>query len=134
VWYINDSKSTTPGGAIVALEAFDERSAVMIVGGYDKGSSMEELGEALAARAKAVLAIGATGRAILQAIEVARSGPLPACVDAGTLERAVDEARRHAAPGDTVVLSPACASYDQFDNYERRGEAFAMLVEGMTGE
>jgi UDP-N-acetylmuramoylalanine--D-glutamate ligase len=155
VRYFNDSKCTTPQGAIVALESFAARSAVMIVGGYDKHVSFDELGAALAARAKAVVTVGATAGTIATATKAAIAAKqpgsaagrteatiaaqrdsavgqaptgAPAIIPAGTFEQAVALARQAARPGDAVVLSPACASYDMFDNYEQRGERFVELV------
>ena len=127
VRYVNDSKCTTPGGAIVALDAFESRRCIIIVGGYDKGVSFDELGHALAERAKAVVAIGATGPAIAAA---ARERGAAVVEHVPDLTEAVRAAQRLAAPGDVVLLSPACASYDQFDNYEQRGDGFVRLVTG----
>jgi len=128
VRYFNDSKCTTPQGAIVALDAFADRTAIMIVGGYDKGVSFEEMGKALASRAKAVIAIGATQQHIASAIEACRTDTAPAVELAPDLTTAVALARTHALPGDAVLLSPACASFDMFTNYEHRGDAFVNLV------
>ena len=134
VRYFNDSKCTTPQGAIVAAESFEPGKAVMIVGGYDKQVSFESLGDVLAARAKAVVAIGATAGAIAAAVQagIAARGmtpsSAPAVTTAETFERAVELARDAATPGDAVVLSPACASYDMFENYEQRGQRFVELV------
>jgi UDP-N-acetylmuramoylalanine--D-glutamate ligase len=128
VRYVNDSKCTTPGGAIVALEAFEARQCVVIVGGYDKGVSFDELGKSLADRAKGVLAIGATAGQILGALAQHRQGVSPLAQHAGDLGSAVEAARSMTEPGDVILLSPACASYDQFDNYEQRGDAFVELV------
>jgi len=131
VTYYNDSKCTTPRGAIVALQAFDPRSAVMIVGGYDKGVSFDELAAELASRAKAVLAIGDTAERIAAAVEDARKDQdQPRLAVCGNLAEAVARADEIATPGDAVLLSPACASYDQFTNYEQRGEQFVQLVRG----
>jgi UDP-N-acetylmuramoylalanine--D-glutamate ligase len=128
VRYYNDSKCTTPEGAIVALNAFPPRSAVMIVGGYDKHVSFEDLGRALADRAKHVIALGQTRGAIVEAFRKAAGKYSPRVVLADTFEQAVAAARQRAGPGDVVLLSPACASYDMFRNYEQRGETFAKLV------
>ncbi len=138
VRYFNDSKCTTPEGAIVALDAFPPRTAVMIVGGYDKGVAFDALGRALAERAKAVVALGATADGILAAVAGAASeAPAdvipPPTARAADLASAVALARRHADAGDAVVLSPACASYDMFVNYEQRGERFVELVGGARG-
>ncbi len=128
VRYVNDSKCTTPAGAIVALEAFEPGQCVIIVGGYDKGVSFDGLGQVLADRAKGVVAIGATAPAILAALAQCCRDDRPMTQDAGDLASGVAAAQGMAGPGDVIVLSPACASYDQFDNYEQRGEAFVKLI------
>jgi UDP-N-acetylmuramoylalanine--D-glutamate ligase len=130
VRYYNDSKCTTPEGGIVALEAFEPRRAIFIVGGYDKHVSFDSFGRALAQRAKAVVAIGVTAGQIVAAVEVARNGPAPVVERAATLADAVAACRRHAAAGDCIALSPACASWDMFLNYEQRGDQFAALARG----
>ena len=132
VRYFNDSKCTTPEGAIVALDAFAARSSVLIVGGSDKGASFDRLGAALARRAKAVVALGATREKIVAAVEARRTGEVPAVLHADDLGSAVALARAQAQSGDVVLLSPACASYDMFTNYEQRGETFVRLV-GISG-
>ena len=129
--YFNDSKCTTPQGAVVAVNSFEPRKAIMIVGGYDKHVSFDEMAVVLAQRAKAVVAIGATARQIVDALEQHRTGDQPAVARADDLAAAVAAARKFAAAGDAVLLSPACASYDMFTNYEQRGEAFCELVRAM---
>jgi UDP-N-acetylmuramoylalanine--D-glutamate ligase len=150
VRYFNDSKCTTPQGAIVALESFPPRSAVMIVGGYDKHISFDALGAALAGRVKAVVTVGATAGAIASAVKAAiaagrgqadsrhaadslHAADSPTVIAAESFEQAVALARQAARPGEAVVLSPACASYDMFHNYEERGDAFAKLVRERLG-
>ncbi len=132
VRYFNDSKCTTPEGAIVALGSFPARSAIMIVGGYDKHVSFDAMGAALAAKAKAVVTVGATAGAIADVVRAAATGQAPtgapAVIAAESFEHAVDLARQAARTGEAVVLSPACASYDMFDNYEQRGRRFVELV------
>ena len=131
VRFFNDSKCTTPEGAIVAMESFPPRSTVMIVGGYDKHVSFEALGAALAARAKAVVTVGATAAAIAEAIASANQGSdRAAVIPATSFEQAVALARQAARSGEVVVLSPACASYDMFLNYQQRGLRFVELVKG----
>ncbi len=128
VTYVNDSKCTTPGGAIVAINAFERGTVIAIVGGYDKGHDFAALAEVLAARAKVVITLGATAQ-LIGACLAARPAS-PEVIAATDLARAVSIARTHARPGDTVLLSPACASWDMFDNYEQRGEQFAGLAGG----
>jgi UDP-N-acetylmuramoylalanine--D-glutamate ligase len=126
-WY-NDSKATTPEGTMVALAAFDNPK-ILIAGGYDKHISFDELGRRVAARTRAVVLIGQTAGKIAQAIRAgAETGAGPEVCVAGSLAEAVEMAGRLAAPGDVVLLSPACASYDMFENYEQRGRLFADLV------
>ncbi|NLX22204.1 MAG: UDP-N-acetylmuramoyl-L-alanine--D-glutamate ligase [Phycisphaerae bacterium] len=132
VRYYNDSKSTTPASAELALESF-EAPVIMLVGGGDKGMSFDGLAARLAAVAKAVVCYGQTGPAIHLRVRrsLAEAGgtiPVELATDFG---RAVDLARGLALPGDVVVLSPACTSYDMFANYEERGETFRRLVRAM---
>ena len=128
-WY-NDSKATTPQGTMVALEAFG-CPIILIAGGYDKHLPFDELGRAIAAKAKAVVLIGQTASKIAQAVED--------CPDnratirfADSLASAVDVAHAIAQTGDVVLLSPACASYDMFENYEHRGRQFAELMRAIS--
>ena len=126
--FYNDSKATTPDASITALKAFEPGTAIFIVGGYDKHLDMRPMYEALATRAKAVLCIGAMGPTIaanLAKIHTQGSPPVYTCNDLAT---AVKLARQSAQPGDTILLSPGCASYDQFPNFEKRGELFAELA------
>ncbi len=128
VRFVNDSKCTTPGGAIVALQAFEPGRCVIIVGGYDKGVSFTELGRKIASRAKAVIAIGATRESILAAVADASGLGAPAVCRADDFAGAVSLARENAKAGDVILLSPACASFGLFENYEQRGQAFIDLV------
>ncbi len=129
VRWINDSIATTPESTLVALEAF-AAPKVMILGGYDKNIPFEELGKAIAGQAKAVVLLGQTAAKLRRAIEqAARSSITIESVD--SLRQAVQTARRLSNPGDVVLLSPACASYDMFDNFQQRGEQFAQYVRQM---
>jgi UDP-N-acetylmuramoylalanine--D-glutamate ligase len=134
-WY-NDSKSTTPDSAIVALQAFD-KPVILIAGGYDKHIPFDILGIEIAKRAKAAILIGQTAPQIASAIRassISRKGwPSPEhrvskVTIANSLADAVQTARRIAESGDVVLLSPACASYDMFINYEHRGREFARFA------
>jgi UDP-N-acetylmuramoylalanine--D-glutamate ligase len=120
--FYNDSKATSVDATLKALEAFSGGLWV-ILGGKDKGLDYAVLREPLAARARAALLIGAAAAKIAGAWEGA--APL---VDCRTLEAAVAYAYAHGRPGDTVLLAPACASFDQFQSYEHRGETFKGLV------
>jgi len=128
VKYYNDSKCTTPGGLIVALEAFEPRTVVLIAGGSDKDVSFDTMGAAVAQRAKAVVVLGATTGKITEAVEKSRCDPMPAVHTAVDLEGAVAAAAELAGEGDVVLLSPACASYDMFTDYQQRGDQFVQLA------
>ena len=124
-WY-NDSKATTPDSSIVALEAFD--SPIIIAGGYDKHIPFDGFGAKIAQRAKAAILIGQTAGAIGKIIQNHPQNKAQVRF-AKTLEEAVRLANGLAVEGDAVLLSPACASYDMFENYEQRGEQFIDLVD-----
>lgn len=121
VRYYNDSIATIPEAAVVALGAFPAGKVVQIAGGYDKHLDMSAMTSALREGAKAVLCIGALGESLAKAI----GAKAEVC---GTLEVAMGRAREVARAGDVVLLSTGCASYDQFPNFEARGEAFKALA------
>ena len=124
VRWFNDSKATTPDSAIVALEAFD--NPIIIAGGYDKHIPFDDLGKKIAEKAKASILIGQTAAAIEKAIK--KSSNDSKIYFALTLAEAVKIAAEISDSGDVVLLSPACASYDMFENYEQRGELFIEFV------
>jgi UDP-N-acetylmuramoylalanine--D-glutamate ligase len=126
VRYYNDSKATNVDATLKALEAFAERM-VVILGGKDKGSDYRPLREPLREKARVALLIGAAAEKIEE--QIAGSAPVER---AGTLERAVEMAAARARSGDVVVLAPACASFDQFENYEHRGRVFKELVSKLS--
>ncbi|MBE7157104.1 MAG: UDP-N-acetylmuramoyl-L-alanine--D-glutamate ligase [Rhodospirillales bacterium] len=129
VRYYNDSKATNVDAALKAIAAFDGPLWI-ILGGKDKGAPYTPLYEPLAAKGKAALLIGAPPpypQAATPLIERDLQGALP-LVECGTLETAVHYAHRMASPGDTVLLAPACASFDQFRNFEERGDAFKQVT------
>jgi UDP-N-acetylmuramoylalanine--D-glutamate ligase len=123
VAYYNDSKATNVDATLKAIDAFPGRLWI-ILGGKDKGSDYTPLREPLRRKAAAALLIGAAAGKIESQIRDAASA-----IQCGTLDVALDTARRRAQPGDTVLLAPACASFDQFDNYEHRGRVFKQLVQ-----
>ena len=122
VEYFNDSKATNVDATLKALDAFPG-NLLVILGGKDKGSDYRILRQALRGRARMALLIGSAA----EKIEKELRGVIP-IERADTLARAVETASRHARPGDTVLLAPACASFDQFENYEHRGRVFKQLV------
>ena len=129
-WF-NDSKATTPEAAVAAVEAFDE-PVVLIAGGYDKKLAFDQLGKTIAARAKAAILIGTTAGKIKAAIETAPEPKKVVTTICSSLAEAVTAANKTAQQGDVVLLSPACASYDMFDNYEQRGNEFTRLARQLT--
>ena len=122
VRYYNDSKATNVDATLKALDAFPGR-ILIVLGGKDKGSDYTLLQKPLREKAILVLLIGAAADKIEKQI----TGSV-AIERAGTIERAVEIASHAARPGDVVLLAPACASFDQFQNYEHRGRAFKDLV------
>lgn len=126
VEFYNDSKATNVDATIKAIEAFPG-NLLVILGGQDKGSDYHPLRPLLARRARYALLIGAAADKI--AGHLGEAVPL---VRSGTLDAAVREAFRLSRAGDVVLLAPACASFDQFQNYEHRGRVFKELVAGLT--
>jgi UDP-N-acetylmuramoylalanine--D-glutamate ligase len=130
VRYFNDSIATIPEAAVAALDSFPPRTVIQIVGGYDKQLPMTAMCAALVERAKAVLCIGQTGQQIADMLENAPRIGAADVYRCGDLPTAMKIARQIAVAGDVVLLSPGCASYDQFRNFEERGEVFAALARG----
>lgn len=126
--YYNDSKATSVDAALKAIEAFDG-GLWIILGGKDKDSDYRPLREPLSAKARAVLLIGSASEKIGRQLEGAAS--IRRC---GTLSAAIGEAYIDAKPGETVLLAPACASFDQFTSYEHRGRVFKQLVGELAKE
>ena len=127
--YYNDSKATNVDATIKALESFPA-NIHLILGGKDKGSDYTVLNDLLRQRVKRVYTIGAAAAKIESQIVSAKSGG-PELVHAETLENAVRKAHAAAVAGDVVLLAPACASFDQFKNYEHRGQVFKEIVRGL---
>jgi UDP-N-acetylmuramoylalanine--D-glutamate ligase len=125
--FYNDSKATSVDATIKALDAFDSTGLWVILGGKDKGSDYRLLRDRLSAKARAALLIGAAAPKIAEHLAGA-----VALIDAGTLDAAVREAYRLATSGDTVLLAPACASFDQFQSFEHRGRAFKETVQELS--
>jgi UDP-N-acetylmuramoylalanine--D-glutamate ligase len=126
VLYVNDSKATNVEAARVGIEAFEPGTVHAILGGSLKGGGFAGLRDALSSRAKAAYLIGEAAIRLEADLEGA-GVPL---VRSGDLATAVAQARAAARPGETILLSPATASYDQYENFERRGEHFRELARG----
>ena len=124
--YYNDSKATNVDATIKALESFPA-NIHLILGGKDKGSDYTVLNDLLRQRVKRVYTVGAAAEKIESQIVSVKSGG-PEVVHAETLENALRKANAAAQPGDVVLLAPACASFDQFKNYEQRGQVFKDVV------
>jgi len=120
-WY-DDSKGTNVGATLAALQGM-ERPVVLIAGGLGKGGDFTPLRPVLAVKGRAVILIGRDAALI----ESALAGAVP-CLHATDMDQAVALARQQAHPGDVVLLSPACASFDMFDGYDHRGRVFAETV------
>lgn len=123
VAYVNDSKATNPASTVAALEGL-EAPVVLLAGGESKGANFAGLAAAAKDRVRLAVVFGTDSRALASALESAC--PVRRVAD---LTAAFDVAKTGALPGDLVLLSPACASLDQFSNYAARGDAFRALVE-----
>jgi UDP-N-acetylmuramoylalanine--D-glutamate ligase len=124
--FYNDSKATNVDSTMKALEAFD-RNVVVILGGKDKGSDYTALAPLLRERVKQIVLIGAASDKIAVQLEGVR--PM---IRASSMQDAVLKSMEAATAGDTVLLTPACASFDMFDNYEHRGRVFKEAVYGLA--
>ncbi len=128
VQFYNDSKATSVDAVVKALSAF-ERGVHLILGGKDKGASYAPLRPLLKARVRKAYLIGAAAVRIARELKGAAE-----LIRAGDLETAVRQAFEETVPGDVILLSPACASFDQFQDFEHRGRMFKELVERLSRE
>ena len=124
--YVNDSKATNVDSVWYALQSF-RQPLVLLLGGRDKGNDYARIRELVREHVRAIIAIGESAEKVRLAF--AETVPVSVC---GTMEEAVQTARRRAQQGDVVLLSPACASFDWFENFEHRGRAFKELVNDLT--
>lgn len=122
--YYNDSKGTNPDAAIKAIEAM-HKPIILIGGGYDKGSDFSQWINSFNNKVKKLILVGATAEKIKSTAN--RLG-FNDCIIVSSFEEAFEEAYQNAQTGDCVLLSPACASWGMFDNYEQRGKVFKQLV------
>ena len=138
--WINDSKATNAGAVIAALEGLSEqRNIVLIAGGQAKGQEFTSLAKCITQHAKCAILMGEAAKQIAASIELAEAGEAtkssnqPKCtlLFAMSMEAAVETAAQMAVTGDIVLMSPACASFDMFDSYEARGDAFAQAVRSL---
>ncbi|MEW6574388.1 MAG: UDP-N-acetylmuramoyl-L-alanine--D-glutamate ligase [Bacillota bacterium] len=129
VRYVNDSKGTNPDAAIKALESY-RQPIVLIAGGRNKGNDFTAFAAKISEKARALVVLGESAAEIAAA---ARAAGVTAVFYAKDLRDAVLQARDAAVPGDVVLLSPACASWDMFKNYEERGELFKKIVREIAG-
>ena len=126
ITFINDSKATNVNSTWYALETF-QRPVIWIVGGVDKGNDYEMLSELVGDKVKAIVCLGKDNEKIHQAFD----DIIETIVDTGSAQEAVNMAYQLGTKGDTVLLSPACASFDLFDNYEDRGHQFKKAVRSL---
>jgi UDP-N-acetylmuramoylalanine--D-glutamate ligase len=124
--FINDSKATNVNSTWYALESMD-RPTIWIAGGVDKGNDYEALNELVKTRVKAIVCLGTDNQKIIDAFK----DLVPVIIETGSAEEAVQTAYRLGKKGDTVLLSPACASFDLFENYEERGRKFKAAVRAL---
>jgi len=128
--FVNDSKATNVDAVLKALTAFEPGSVVLLAGGTDKGTDLAGLADAICATCHAVVCFGEAGERFLEAFHCAatRTGAGLSVLSAAHLADALDVAVAAARPGDVVLLSPACASFDEFSGFEERGRVFKGLV------
>jgi len=123
VHFYDDSKGTNVGASVTALRGLEEARGVLIAGGRDKLGDYTPLIEALRKKGRALIVMGEAA----DRIAIAATGIVPTS-RAESLQQAVEIALRHAQPGDAVLLSPACSSFDMFRSYAERGEQFVAAV------
>jgi UDP-N-acetylmuramoylalanine--D-glutamate ligase len=128
VSFYNDSKGTNVGSVVKSLRSFSE-PIILIAGGKDKGGDYGPLKGIVGARVKRLIVIGEARRRMAEAL----GGSVPISL-ADTLEEAVHRAFDESQPGDVVLLSPACSSFDMFRDYEERGNLFKEIVHQLRGE
>ena len=136
VRYYNDSIGTSPTRTISGTLSLYDRKIILIAGGYDKKIPFDMLGPVIVEKVKVLILMGATADKIEQSVKNAgsyREGS-PEIIRVGSMEEAVKAARSHAVSGDIVSLSPACASFDMYPNFEARGNHFKELVNREAGE
>mgnify|MGYP001145500126 FL=1 len=131
-WY-NDSIATSPTRVLAGLNSFSQK-LIVIMGGYDKKIPFEPMADTVCQKVKLVLLMGLTADKIEAAIRGSKlyQEGAPEFVHVGSMEEAVAEAKKRAKPGDIVTLSPACASFDLYPNFEARGVHYKNLVKELN--
>ncbi len=130
--FYNDSKATNIDAATQALGAFDDKPLIILLGGHDKGADLSAFAARVLARCKAAICFGEASELFYAALSKAQPEQLQSktckLIKASNLKEAFDLSLKELAAGDCVVLSPACSSYDEFNNYQERGRFFKSLV------
>ncbi len=121
--FINDSKATNVDSVFYALDGIDN-NIIWIAGGIDKGNDYDQLDDLVAKKVKTLICLGKDNDKLIEHFQ----GFIHSIYSSRSMEEAVQSATENASPGDVILLSPACASFDLFDNYEERGEAFRMAA------
>jgi len=129
VEYYNDTKATNPHATTAVVNAFRDEPFWLLAGGHEKGSDFSELGVLIAQRTRGALLFGKTRERIASTIP---AGALVETME--TLAEAVTRAHQLAAPGEKVILAPACSSFDQFEDFEQRGRIFKELVRALPSK
>lgn len=129
VRYFNDSKATNTDAVEKALTAFPDDRVIVLLGGHDKGTPLEDFADFVCTRVRAVVCYGEARARFRRAFEAARDGRAVDIAEADDLRDAVDVARSLAGRGDVVLLSPACSSFDEFSGFEERGRAFKAYLD-----
>ncbi len=130
VRWINDSKATNVNSTWYALESMPSKGVVLILGGTDKGNDYTEIEPLVSRKVKAIVCMGKDNSKLLDFF----TGKVPAIFDTHSLDEAVEACRKASSEGDTVLLSPCCASFDLFKNYENRGQLFKEAVRSLKNK
>ncbi|MBS3763140.1 MAG: UDP-N-acetylmuramoyl-L-alanine--D-glutamate ligase [Planctomycetes bacterium] len=135
ITFYNDSDATIPQSTVGAIETF-ERPITLIAGGYNKNLDIEPLAEAIARRVEVLVTLGESGPQIAQLTREAalHMGHSPLIEETSSLKESIEAAFRLSMPGSTVLFSPACASFDMFENFAERGQQFKKLVREVANE
>lgn len=127
VKYYNDSIASSPSRTIAGLRSFDDK-VILIAGGYDKKIPFDTLGSEINKRVSTLILCGDTAEEIRRSVETDKNYTDLAIIDCDNMEQCVNEARKASKPGDVVILSPACASFDRYPNFAKRGRDFKKIV------